>query len=74
MTIRQVLDNGVRFRKERPSAGVFACGYDAKLAHLNRRSLERYELLEAVMTARRIDLRAANRRYRVHVGLHLKGA
>lgn len=66
MTIRQVLDNGVRFRKE--------VGDDVKVSYLRRRSLERFELLEAVMVARRLNLRTANRRYRVHVGLDLRGA
>lgn len=67
MSIRQILRMG--WNQPRVS------NYDAvKAAYILRRSHTRFMNLNNLLCERRAALRAANRRFRVHNGLSLKGA
>lgn len=66
MTAKAIVERGPAFRKEH--------GGPEKRSVLNAMTLERYELLEAVLEARRINLRTANRRWRRRNGRGFQNA
>jgi hypothetical protein len=66
MTAKHVIEQGPRFRHER--------GTPDKLACINSLTLARWEMLQCVLEARRLNLRTANRRWRRRNGMTLHGA
>lgn len=66
MTMKQIMAQGPTYRNERGGA--------ARTAFNEQQTFARFSQLAWAMEARRLNLRAANRRWRRKAGLSLRGA